>query len=206
MAGLRHGRHRGSALIAAPQRCTPTTPAWRWRRESPIVRCGESAVDMKGAPKRSRRGFRLARGEGFDDATARCIPRLVRENVFAMRPAAERAVILLLRMAGKPFVTEARPSCCRSPAEPIRPRLRRSFYQHRWCRPRGIRAGSRRAPRRWLEVPTAVAITSTDTFECIHAGFDTAHANASPDRVPPVDVAARSRRKVGSEASPTTHS
>jgi glycine reductase len=122
------------------------------------------------------------------------LPRGLRRNARAERQGAARAIDLALaRLAGETR-TEVEPSGDAVPPPPAVPDLSTAviaLVTEAGCVPQG---NPDRLPTRhanvWLRYPIdGVASLGADRYESIHAGFDTADANADPNRLVPLDAA-----------------
>jgi glycine reductase len=168
-----------------------------FRRSVVIVPTTESASGMGQALQSMvRLILKLARGEPLGAPVVEgYIPHGVKRNVFHVRPAAERAVAILLdKLAGRPFTTEiALPRFPPVAPPPSIPNLRSAtlgIVTTGGVVPRGNpdRMESRRATR-WGRY-SLVGLTSAtpERWESIHGGFDNHFLNEDPNRVLPLDV------------------
>jgi glycine reductase len=123
------------------------------------------------------------------------LPRGLRRNEVANRPAADRAVdMLLAKLAGDPFETEARPAfdvVVPSPGIGSTAEVVVALVSEAGCVPHGNPDGlSSRRAHAWLAYPIdGVASLDAGTYETVHGGFDTHAGNADPNRLVPLDAA-----------------
>ena len=168
-----------------------------FRRQVVIVPTTVSAVGMgKALEAMTRLLLRLARGEslGAPDVDG-YIPRGVKRNVFHDKPAAERAVAMLLdKLAGRPFATEIVLPRFTEVAPP--PRLANvatatiAMVTTGGVVPRGNpdRMESRRASK-WARYSLeGLRTADAGQWESIHGGFDNHFLNEDPNRVLPLDM------------------
>lgn len=168
-----------------------------YRRQTYIVPAAETTVGMRGTLEQVA-GFarRLAGGwkprvpeeDGY-------LPQGRRVNVVMAQPAAERAAAMLVaKLGGTPWTSEIPPA--RSDGWRAAPALTNVGAAHialvteGGIVPRGNpdRIESRRATR-WRKYSIAgLDRLSSEQYECIHGGFDTAWVNQDPHRVVPLDV------------------
>jgi glycine reductase complex component B subunit gamma len=160
-----------------------------------IVPTDERVIGMRDAlPRMAGLARKLVGGEsiGAPDVEG-YIPRGVRHNVIDERPAAVRAVDLLLAKLSGVIVSEVAPPPQRTePPPPIDDptRVRLALVTESGLVPAGNpdRLESNRA-RNWLayslEGMTAFA---PGAFESVHGGFDVRAVNADPNRLVPLDA------------------
>lgn len=122
------------------------------------------------------------------------LPRGLRVNARADHQGAVRAIgLALARLAGE-VRTEVEPTGDRVPPPPALADLSDAtiaLVTEAGCVPQGNpdRLPTRRA-NVWLRYPIdGVASFSPDRYQTVHAGFDTTHANADPNRLVPLDAA-----------------
>ena len=172
-----------------------------------IVPTGSNVAGMREAlPIVASLASRLADGEqiGAPDREG-YLPRGLRVNALMDRTGAERAIDLLLAKLAGDVRTEVAPSGDPvAPPPPITdPRsVRLALVTEAGCVPQG---NPDRLPTRhsnvWLRYPIAgVDSLAGGGYESVHAGFDTAAANADPNRLVPLD-AARELERDGSIGS-----
>lgn len=163
-----------------------------------VVPTGSTVSAMRETlPVMASLAARLAAGQPVGSSEEEgYIPRGLRRNVRSDRPAAIRAVDLLLSKLAGQATTELAPSVDRVPP----PRAVDSIQEatialvtEAGCVPQG---NPDRLPTRhanvWLSYPlTGVDSLSSDSYETVHAGFDTTIANADPNRLVPLDAARR---------------
>lgn len=162
----------------------------------PVVTAGENAADM--LPTLERMVLvarRLARGERLSrQERESCVRRDIRKNRIDDTRAATRAVSLLLQKIRKEdFETELPPPRFPrvEPAAPIEASSARiALVTTGGLVPRGnpdrLEASS---ASKWLSYPIdGMQTLTSEDFECIHAGIDTSHVNANPNRLVPLDI------------------
>lgn len=177
---------------------SPSNPgADRVRRGAPVVATGESAREMTPALQRMAPLMRrLLDGAPLGSAeTEGLVPRGVRMNAWADRPAAARAVdMLLAKVAGAPFRTEVPlPSFDDvPPAAPVSDigRAKVALVTTAGIVPRGNpdRLTSYHSTRWGAYSMAGIDDLRGDALESVHGGFLTAAVNEDPDRMLPVDV------------------
>jgi glycine reductase len=121
------------------------------------------------------------------------LPRGLRIMVRAEHTGARRAVDLLLAKLGGDVRTEVGPTGDRVPPAPAVVDLtavRLALVTEAGCVPQG---NPDRLPTRhagvWLRYPIGETDTlASGSYESVHAGFDTAVANADPNRLVPLDA------------------
>jgi glycine reductase len=161
-----------------------------------IVPTGPNVASMREAVRAMASiGRRLMAGDEVGSAEAEgYLPRGIRVNVLAARTGAERAVELLLAKLAGDVRTEVEPRGDRVAPPPAVAALAATtiaLVTEAGCVPRG---NPDRLPTRhanvWLRYPIAdVRSLDADAYESVHAGFDTAFANADPNRLVPLDAA-----------------
>jgi betaine reductase len=138
---------------------------------------------------------RLAAGEPVGDADIEgYLPRGLRVNVLSEKTGAARAIDLLLAKLAGDVRTEVEPRGDRvAPPPPIGDlgATKIALVTEAGCVPQG---NPDRLPTRhanvWLRYPiVGVDSLDPDAYESVHAGFDTAIANADPNRLVPLDAA-----------------
>ena len=161
-----------------------------------VVPTGSSVAGMRTVlPVVADLAARLAAGEALGTAEDEgYLPRGLRTNVRAERQGAARAIDLALaRLAGETR-TEVEPSGDAVPPAPAVPELTDAvlaLVTEAGCVPQG---NPDHLPTRhanvWLRYPIdGVASLGADRYQSIHAGFDTADANADLNRLVPLDAA-----------------
>lgn len=162
----------------------------------PVVIAGRTALDMTSSLDRLARVVLQLRDRGaLDQETRRCcVRRNIRRNRFDEERGAKRAVKRLLeKIRRRPCATEIRPPRFPrvDPAPPVRTEAATvALITTGGLVPRGnpdrLEASS---ATKWLAYPLGGHQTLTpEKFECIHAGIDTSHVNADPNRLLPVDM------------------
>jgi betaine reductase len=175
-----------------------------YRREVAIVRAGRDVMDMPSAMQRlARAGAKLVRGEPLVPAEDDILARGLRQNYFASKPGAERAVeMLIAKLAGRPFETEyPLPRFDRVPPAPAVPDLTKAtvaVVTTGGIVPRGNpdRIESASASRFGAYSIAGVDSLTADSHQSVHGGYDPTFANADPNRVLPID-ALRALEKAG---------
>jgi glycine reductase complex component B subunit gamma len=177
-----------------------------YRTRIVIASTGPAAIGMANALQvMARLALKLASGVALGSpADEGYVPTGRRVFEVAKRPAAERAVDMLLRkVRGEPFTTEwAVPRCHRVPAAPpLRdPALATiALVTTGGLVPRGNpdRLESGYATK-WLRYPIAgVNSLPADRWQSVHGGFDTTRINQDPHRVVPLDVVRELERDGG---------
>jgi glycine reductase len=173
-------------------------PGAAFRNEVVTVSTTQTAVGMPAALERmAHLAFKLARGEALDRPDVDgYLPRGIRKNELAPTRAADRAVSLVLqKMAGTAFATEwpvpaYRPVAPRAPLAETAKAPLVAFVTEGGVVPAG---NPDRLPGAWATRWAEYDISNlTDlaprSFESVHGGFDTSHANEDPDRIVPLDV------------------
>ena len=138
---------------------------------------------------------RLAAGEPVGDAdTEGYLPRGLRVNALSEKTGAMRAIDLLLAKLAGDVRTEVEPRGDRvAPPQPVSDlaATKIALVTEAGCVPQG---NPDRLPTRhanvWHRYPIVdVDSLDPDAYESVHAGFDTAFANADPNRLVPLDAA-----------------
>jgi glycine reductase complex component B subunit gamma len=135
-----------------------------------------------------------AGGDPGDPNEGGYLPRGLRRNEISSRTGADRAAdMLLAKLEGRPFESEAVPAFDRVAPPRAVPDLSGAIValvSEAGCVPQGNPDGlvSRRA-RAWLRYPID-GVTGLDApgYETVHGGFDTAAGNADPNRLVPLDA------------------
>lgn len=167
------------------------------RRDIPVVETGESSGDMRAALERSARVIvKLLTGEEVAPGSEEgLLPRGGRWNTRASRPAAERAVDLLLaKLAGGPMETEI-------PLPPFQevaaaPGIRDLGHAKIALVTTGglVPRGNPDGIKSYLSTHFGAydlrehERLAGDEFESVHGGFFTAMVNEDPNRLIPLDV------------------
>jgi glycine reductase complex component B subunit gamma len=160
-----------------------------------VVPTGPNVAGMRAAlPAVSGLARRLGQGEPVGGpAEEGYLPRGLRVNTVASKSGAERAVeALLAKLAGHPR-TEVEPDADRvAPAQPVADLASTTvaLVTESGLIPAG---NPDRLPTRhadfWLRYPISdVSSLSPESYESVHAGFDTTAANADPNRLVPLDA------------------
>ena len=201
----REAGRRGVPVVAA---MTPDSPGVLAAEGAAyIVPTGSNVAGMREAlPIVASLASRLAAGEpiGPPDLEG-YLPRGLRVNALADRTGAQRAIDLLVAKLAGDVRTEVAPSGDRvAPPPPVSDlrSVRLALVTEAGCVPQG---NPDRLPTRhsnvWLRYPIAgVDSLAGGEYESVHAGFDTAAANADPNRLVPLD-AARELERAGAIAS-----
>lgn len=175
----------------------PENPAVAvYRRAVTIALAGADVMDMRAAAERMIRvGLKRAAGEPVSPQSDETIPRGLRQNFFAEKTGAERAIDMLLRkLAGDDPATEyAMPVFDRVPlAAPVRDLSAATvaLVTSGGIVPRGnpdrIEAAS--ASRYGEYSLEGIDALSAETHQTVHGGYDPTYAKEDPNRVLPVDV------------------
>jgi len=189
----REAGRRGVPVVTA---MTPDSPGVLAAEGAAYVfPTGSSVTEMRSVlPAIASFALRLARGERVGSAEEEgYLPRGLRTNVRAERTGAARAVDLLLAKLGGDVRTEIVPTGDRvapPPPVPDLTRARMALVTEAGCVPQGNpdRLPGRRA-NAWLRYPLdGVTSLGADSYESVHAGFDTTAANEDPNRLVPLDV------------------
>lgn len=176
----------------------PENPAVAvFRGQVDMVRAGDDVLSMREAAQTlARAGLKLARGGTLVPSEDGAIAHGIRQNYFAERQGAQRAIDMLLRkLAGKAFETEyAMPVFDRvPPAPPLSSAARATIalVTSGGIVPRGnpdrIEAAS--ASRFGAYSVEGLDALSSTSHQCVHGGYDPTFANADPNRVVPLDEA-----------------
>jgi len=185
----------GIPVLTAMSPANPAADAAR--REVPVVATGASAREMGPALQRmAALARKLLAGESLGPAAAEgLLPRDGRRNVWVERPAAERALDLLLaKLSGKPFETEIPlPVLDAVPPAPAIRALREArvaLVTSGGLVPRGNpdRLKSYLSTTYGTYSVAGMDDLGGEAFESVHGGFLTAAVNEDPDRLVPVDV------------------
>ena len=201
----REAGRRGIPVVAA---MTPDSPGvMAAEGAAHIVPTGTNVVAMKTVmPLIAGLARRLGAGETVGSAEDEgYLPRGRRTMVRASDTGAARAVSMLLAKLEGDLRTEIAPSQDRVPPPPPvadLARARIALVTEAGCVPTG---NPDRLPTRhasvWLSYPIAARESlSADAYESVHAGIDTAAANADPNRLVPLD-AARALERAGAFGS-----
>lgn len=183
----------------------PENPAVElYRRHVWIVPAGDSAAGMGEVMPRLaalalKLGARIPLGPALDEGY---LPQGYRWNGFADEIAARRAVKLLLaKLAGAPYASELPLPASDQVAPP--PPVQMAAATLALVTEGGIvplgnpdRLEAGWAPRYLRYSLAGLDDLSAATHQSIHGGYDTAHADADPDRVLPVD-AVRAAERLG---------
>ncbi|MEX2439497.1 MAG: glycine/betaine/sarcosine/D-proline family reductase selenoprotein B [Actinomycetota bacterium] len=160
-----------------------------------IVPTSATVAGMKEAlPTMAALALRLAIGEELGEPEEEgYLPRGIRRNAVDDRSGADRAVdMLMAKVRGEPFETEAAPSADRvPPAKPV-PDLSTALIalvSESGCVPIGNPDGlvSRRA-HSWYRYPLEGMRSLAGVYETVHGGFDKTAANEDANRLVPLDV------------------
>lgn len=187
----------GELNVPAVTALYPESPAVElYRRDVTMVR---AESDVMGMRETVARMVRVARkrvaGEAVTPAEDETIPRGLRQNHFAERTGAERAVDMLLRkLAGEDPATEyPMPVFDRvPPAPPVADMASATLalVTSGGVVPRGnpdrIEAAS--ASRFGAYSLEGLEDASAEAFQSVHGGYDPTYANQDPNRVLPLDV------------------
>jgi glycine reductase len=190
-------REAGRAGIPVVAAMTPDSPGVLAAEGAAfIVPTGANVAGMRDAlPVVASLAKRLGAGEPVGDAeTENYLPRGIRVNVLSDRTGAVRAIDLLLAKIAGDVRTEVEPRGDRvPPTAPITDltSTRIALVTEAGCVPQG---NPDRLPTRhanvWLRYPIVdVDSLDADRYQSVHAGFDTAFANADPNRLVPLDAA-----------------
>lgn len=166
-----------------------------YRRDVTIVRAGHDVMDMRAAMQRlTRAGRKLVRGEELTPSEDETLPRGVRQNYFADKSGAERAVEMLMqKLAGERFETEyAMPRFDRVTPAPAVADLKAAkvaVVTTGGIVPRGNpdRIESASASRFGAYSIAGIDGLTADSHQSVHGGYDPTYANADPNRVLPID-------------------
>lgn len=168
-----------------------------YRKYASIVETKPSTIGMKeAAEKMVAIALKLAKGQslGLPEAEG-CIPKGIRKNYFAAKTGAVRAVdMLMLKLEGKPFVTEyAAPVFDRvKPLPPFQQlnEIKLALITSGGIVPKGNpdRIESSAASKYQKYSIDNVAQLNSQGYEAVHGGYDPTDANADPNRILPLDV------------------
>lgn len=164
-----------------------------------IVPCGTSAASMKEAlPSLIALGLKLADDRAVSPEADGYLPRGVRKNITADRPAAARALdMLLAKLTGRPFTSEIPlPRFDRVPPPPPVPGIRQAtvaLLTEGGLVPAGNpdRIESSRASQFARYQIGGLQTFAPGAFESVHGGYATDYVNADPNRLVPLDIARR---------------
>lgn len=196
----REAGRRGIPVVAA---MTPDSPGVAAAEGAAyIVPTGSNVAGMRiVVPVMAELGRRLAAGEsvGAPDEEG-YLPRGLRTTVLSDRTGAGRAIDLLLAKLDGDVRTEVEPRGDRvlpAPAVTDLAAATVALVTEAGCVPQG---NPDRLPTRhanaWLRYPLeGVSSLEAGAFESVHAGFDTAAANADPNRLVPLDAARELERE-----------
>jgi glycine reductase len=160
-----------------------------------IVPTGTNVADMRVVlPRMAAIATRLAAGETLGSPEEEgYLPRGLRRNRVVERSGAERAIELILAKLAGDVRTEVAPTGdVVEPPGPIADMRTATLalVTEAGCVPQGNpdRLPSRRA-HSWLRYPLeGVGSMGADSYQTVHAGFDTRAANADPNRLVPLDA------------------
>jgi betaine reductase len=201
----REAGRRGVPVVAA---MTPDSPGVLAAEGAAyIVPTGSNVAGMRDTlPIVASLASRLAAGERIGPADREgYLPRGLRVNALVERTGAQRAIDLLVAKLAGDVRTEVAPSRDRvapPPAVGDMTSVRLALVTEAGCVPQGNpdRLPSRHA-NVWLRYPISGADSlAAGDYESVHAGFDTAAANADPNRLVPLD-AVRELERDGAIAS-----
>jgi betaine reductase len=196
----REAGRRGIPVVAA---MTPDSPGVMAAEGAAyVVPTGSNVAAMKTVvPVMANLALRLAAGQAVGGPEEEgYLPRGLRTMVRSERSGAARAVDQLLAKLAGTIRTEVAPSGDRVPPAPAVADLvsvRLALVTEAGCVPQGNpdRLPTRHA-NRWLRYPIGGADTLAEgVYESVHAGFDTAGANADPNRLVPLDAARALERR-----------
>ncbi len=189
----------GSALgIPTVTALYPENPGVElYARDTVVVQASDSARGMKAALEGlARIGLKLAAGEPLGPSRLEgTLSRGIRKNFFFETNGAERAVVMLLdKIAGKPFRTEYEMPVFNRipPAAPIADMKKATIaiVSSGGIVPAGnpdhIRVSSAETYGRY-DISKLDDLTP-ETYESVHGGYDRVWASSDPDVVLPVDV------------------
>ena len=167
-----------------------------YRRKLDIVAAAADVMGMNEAMGAMvKAGLKLAAGEKLSPDADGILRRGIRENFFADKTGAERAIDMLMgKLSGSPPPTEyAMPSFERVPPAPAVTDLRHAtlaLVTSGGIVPRGNpdRIESANASKFGAYSLEGVEALSADTHQTVHGGYDPSYANDDPNRVLPVDV------------------
>jgi glycine reductase len=190
----REAAHRGMPVVAAMHPDNPGVLAADGAAY--IVPTGTSVTGMREAlPRVADLAGKLARGEAVGAAAEEgYLPRHLRKTVVLDRPAASRAIdLLLLKLDGDVRTEAAPPADFVTPPPPLADASTATIalVTEAGCVPQGNpdHLPSRRA-HTWLKYSLeGVRSLSADRYETVHGGFDITDANEDPNRLVPLDAA-----------------
>jgi glycine reductase len=188
--------------------------AEQFRRQVAIVPTRETAAGMRPAlPELARLALKLGRGEALGSPEEDgYLQRGLRRNEFRSERAAKRAVeMLLAKLHGEPHTTEwplPRYDRVDAPAAVGAGTMRIALVSEGGVVPTG---NPDRIPSGWATTWAKYDVGDVDDldparFESIHGGFDTAAANADPDRLIPLDALREVEREGRVEIHPYLYS
>lgn len=167
-----------------------------YRRDVTIVEASDNVLGMRDALLAlARVGAKLVRAEPIVPADDGTIPRGLRQNFFAARDGATRAIeMLLAKLAGDSFATEyVVPVFDRVPPAP--PVVNMSKATVAVVTSGGIvpagnpdRIESASASRYGAYSLEGIDSLTPATHQSVHGGYDPTYANADPNRVLPIDA------------------
>ncbi len=202
------GRY-GMAACAICQRATkqlgldcvtaldPENPAVEiYRQTVTIVRAAPDVMGMEAAlAEMLAVGRKLVAGEALDPATDGTIARGLRQNFFAAKSGAERAIEMLMRkLEGADYTSEyPMPVFDRvSPAPPVTDMSNATLalITSGGIVPKGNpdRIEAANASRYGSYSVDSLEQLSPDTHQSVHGGYDNTYANEDPNRVLPLDA------------------
>jgi len=161
-----------------------------------VVPTGASVAGMRLAlPVVASLARRLAAREPVGSAEEEgYLPHALRRNIRAPADGAARAIEAVLKKLAGVVETEIVPGADRVAPPPPLADLRSStvaLVTEAGCVPQGNPDGlPTRHANTWLRYPIeGVGTMTADRYVSVHAGFDTTHANADPNRLVPLDAA-----------------
>ena len=190
----REAAHRGVPVVAAMHPDNPGVLAADGAAY--IVPTGSSVTGMRDALSRvTGLAGKIAAGEPIGGATEEgYLARHMRTSTMLDRPAASRAIeLLLLKLAGDVRTEAAPPSDFVTPPPPLADASTATIalVTEAGCVPQGNpdHLPSRRA-HTWLKYSLeGVRSLSPDRYQTVHGGFDITDANEDPNRLVPLDAA-----------------
>jgi len=175
-----------------------------YRKHIFCVKTGNSAADMqKALPAMATLGLKLAKGEKLGPPEVEgYLPRGIRKNAMAEKPAATRAMdMLLAKLQGLPYRTELPMPAFEKvpPAPPVDDPSKATIALviEGGLVPKGNpdRLESARASK-YLKYNIADKDDlSGEEYESVHGGFTTVFINQDPNRVLPLDAAREAERE-----------
>lgn len=175
-----------------------------YRKHIFCVKTGSSAADMqKVLPKMAALGLKLALGEKLSSPEVEgYLPRGIRKNAMAEKPAATRAMeMLLAKLKGLPYRTELpMPTFEKVPPAPPVDDIRKATIAlviEGGLVPKGNpdRLESARASKYVKYNIADKDDLSGEEYQSVHGGFTTVFINQDPDRVLPLDAAREAERE-----------